>query len=47
MNAWTKMIGAITCPESLVRAAIRRLSLGSVDFRLSLQAVDPPSMRSA
>jgi hypothetical protein len=39
---WAKVIRAFTSPEYAVRFAIRRLSIGSLDFRLSLEALDRP-----
>lgn len=37
-----KLVRALLCPEIAVRQVIRRLSIGSLDFRLSLQALDRP-----
>jgi hypothetical protein len=37
---WAKLVRALFSPQIAVRQAIRRLSLGSLDFRLSLQALD-------
>ena len=39
---WAKFIRTCLCPEFAVRQIIRRWSIGSVDFRLSLQALDWP-----
>lgn len=37
-----KFLRSVLSPEVAVRQMIRRLSIGSVDFRLSLQALDRP-----
>ena len=39
-NSWAKLVRSVVRPEYAVRAIIRGLSIGSVDFRLSLQALD-------
>ncbi|HTA68090.1 MAG TPA: hypothetical protein VK776_07420 [Bryobacteraceae bacterium] len=39
---WAKLIRTCLRPEFAVRQIIRRFSIGSVDFRLSLQALDRP-----
>ena len=39
---WAKLIRAFLCPEYAARQIVRRLSIGSLDFRLSLQALDRP-----
>jgi len=42
MNALSlaKMLRAVTCPEYSVRQLIKRLSIGSLDFRLAVGALD-------
>lgn len=37
-----KAVRSLLCPEYAVRQIVRRLSIGSLDFRLSLQALDRP-----
>jgi hypothetical protein len=41
-TSWAKLVRALVRPEIAVRQIIRRLSIGSLDFRLSLQALDRP-----
>jgi hypothetical protein len=41
-TSWAKLTRAILRPEYAVRQVIRRLSIGSLDFRLSMQALDRP-----
>jgi len=41
-TAWAKFARALVCPEYALRQVVRSLSIGSVDFRLSLQALDRP-----
>lgn len=41
-NTWAKLTRAFLCPEYAVRHLVRSLSIGSLDFRLSLQALDRP-----
>lgn len=44
MNSVTsaKLVRALLCPEFGVRQVFRRLSIGSLDFRLALNALDRP-----
>jgi hypothetical protein len=39
---WAKIVRLLVSPEIWVRQVIRRLSIGSLEFRLSLQALDRP-----
>lgn len=41
-NKFATLLRSVLCPEVAVRSIIRRLSIGSVDFRLSLQALQKP-----
>lgn len=41
-TAYAKLVRACLCPEFAVSRIIRRLSIGSLDFRLSLAALDRP-----
>lgn len=37
-----RLIRSLLCPEVAVRQFVKRFSIGSIDFRLSLQALDRP-----
>lgn len=39
---WARFVRACLCPEVAVREMIRRWSIGSLEFRLALQALDRP-----
>src|SRR6202012_5987758 len=41
-TSWAKLIRASLSPQITVRHLVRRFSIGSVDFRLSMQALDRP-----
>lgn len=40
--SWAKLLRALLSPQVAVRQVIRRFSIGSLDFRLAMQALDRP-----
>lgn len=41
-TSWAKIFRAICCPEIAIRQLIRTFSIGSLDFRLAIDALDRP-----
>ncbi len=46
-TSWAKLVRAMVHPEIAVRQIVRRLSIGSLDFRLSFKPWTGPNMRLA
>ena len=41
-TTWARLTRSILCPQYAVRQIVRRLSIGSLDFRLAMGALDRP-----